>query len=102
MARFSIRKAKSLMSAKPELMALGSYLIKSGADRDTVATLVAEAADELLDFKALLPNKPELGAALEELDFIVFKAAAFLLVPLMRQGLDSVQERLPLIPSASN
>tara|TARA_R110002167_G_scaffold18637_4_gene69595 strand:- start:1545 stop:1826 length:282 start_codon:yes stop_codon:yes gene_type:complete len=89
-----ISKAKSLISAKPELLALGSYLIKGGVSRGLVADLVAEAADEAIDFKALLPNKPELGAALEAVDYAVFRAAAFLLFPLMKSLADDAKSRI--------
>lgn len=94
MRRLSLKRAKSLITAKPELLELGTYLIQGGMDRATVADLVAEAADAAVDFEAVV--KGDLGRALEAIDRAVFRAAAWLLFPVMRQAAGKLQDRTGL------
>lgn len=94
MQRLSIKRAKSLISAKPELMELGAYLAQGGVGRNTTADLVAEAADVAIDFEKHV--KGDLGRALEAIDRVVFRTAAWLLFPLMQQAGTKIQERTGL------
>ena len=92
MRRLSLAKAKSLISAKPELMELGAYLVQGGVGRNTTADLVAEAADATIDFEKHV--KGDLGRALEAIDRAVFRTAAWLLFPLMQQAAQKAGERI--------
>lgn len=92
MRRLPLSRAKSLITAQPELMELGAYLVQGGAGRGTTADLVAEAADAAIDFEKLI--KGDLGRALEAIDYVVFRSAAWLLFPKMQQAAAQLGQRV--------
>lgn len=96
MRKLSIKQARSLITSNAGLMELGEFLLEQGYNRKQVAALIAEAADDAVDWTKVVQGPA--GAALEAADRAVVYAAALLVMPLLErkveQARDAIQARV--------